>query len=229
MLRGTSASVRMQPHDLAFLLAGLLEQRRLAGGRSCASCRGRQHSGGWTPPPMHPDVSMPPALMTLRPDVAPYAPATNDRIPLARPRELLQLRDGASLRSRRRTGSPRAVRPHRDDARLQRPVSRSADPGGRGLDDRRATSRTAPTSRRPSTGTACGSTIGSTASPHVTQDPVPPGRLVRVPRALPRCRDLLVSPASSRGRAAGPRPLRQPARAVARPRVLRAGAIAKKC
>ena len=90
--------------------------------------------------------------------------------------------------ARRRTGPPRPVRPHRDDARLQRPVSRSADPGRRGLDDRRAVHQPAPTFRRPCTGTACGSTTGSTASPHVTQDPVPPGRLVRVPRALPRCR-----------------------------------------
>ena len=35
--------------------------------------------------------------MTLRPDVAPYALAKDDAIPLARPRELLQLRDGGSL------------------------------------------------------------------------------------------------------------------------------------
>ncbi len=40
---------------------------------------------------------MPPALMTLRPDVAPYALAKDDAIPLARPRELLALRDGSSI------------------------------------------------------------------------------------------------------------------------------------
>jgi suppressor of ftsI len=96
VLRGTSASVRMQPHDLAFLLAGLLEKR------DAPAPDHAHHSpaGGpsaWTPPPMHPQVGMPPALMTLRPDVSPYFPARDDRIPLARPRELLRLRDGGTL------------------------------------------------------------------------------------------------------------------------------------
>ena len=92
VLRGTSAAVRMQPHDLAFLLAGLLD-------RTGADAHAHHATGsdGWTPPPMHPQVAMPPALMTLRPDVAPYALAASDAIPLARPRELLQLRDGASI------------------------------------------------------------------------------------------------------------------------------------
>ena len=92
VLRGTSAAVRMQPHDLAFLLAGLLD-------RTGADIHAHHATGsdGWTPPPMHPQVTMPPALMTLRPDVAPYAPAKDDGAPLARPRELLQLRDGASI------------------------------------------------------------------------------------------------------------------------------------
>jgi suppressor of ftsI len=93
VLRGTSAAVRMQPHDLAFLLAGLLDR----GDAPDAHAHHATGADGWTPPPMHPQVSMPPALMTLRPDVAPYAPAKDDAIPLARPRELLQLRDGASL------------------------------------------------------------------------------------------------------------------------------------
>lgn len=94
VLRGTSAAVRMQPHDLAFLLAGLLD-------RSDAPADAHAHHvtgpDGWSPPPMHPQVTMPPALMTLRPDVAPYALAKDDAIPLARPRELLQLSDGASV------------------------------------------------------------------------------------------------------------------------------------
>ncbi len=91
-LRGTSAAMRMQPHDLAFLLAGLLD-------RADAPAADHAHptAGGWTPPPMHPQVAMPPALMTLRPDVAPYALAKDDAIPLARPRELLALGDGGSI------------------------------------------------------------------------------------------------------------------------------------
>jgi suppressor of ftsI len=92
VLRGTSAAMRMQPHDLAYLLAGLLDR-----GDAPAADHAHHAAGGWTPPPMHPQVTMPPALMTLRPDVAPYALAKDDAIPLARPRELLQLRDGASI------------------------------------------------------------------------------------------------------------------------------------
>jgi suppressor of ftsI len=96
VLRGSSASVRMQPHDLAFLLAGLID-------RKDAPAAGHDHAahvageGGWTPPPMHPSVSMPPAFMTLRPDVSSYLPAADPTAPLARPRELMTLADGARL------------------------------------------------------------------------------------------------------------------------------------
>lgn len=95
VLRGTSAAMRMQPHDLAFLLAGLLDR---ADAPADAHAHHAPVPGGWTPPPMHPEVAMPPALMTLRPDVASYAPAPADEtVPLARPRELLRLADGASI------------------------------------------------------------------------------------------------------------------------------------
>jgi FtsP/CotA-like multicopper oxidase with cupredoxin domain len=97
VLRGTSAAVRMQPHDLAFLLAGLLDRTDAPANAHAHHAMSAPGADGWTPPPMHPEVSMPPALMTLRPDVAPYALAGDDAIPLARPRELLQLRDGASI------------------------------------------------------------------------------------------------------------------------------------
>jgi suppressor of ftsI len=106
VLRGTSASVRMQPHDLAFLLAGFLDKRPstslvLRQAQDDPATVDHAHhaagAGGWTTPPMHPDVMMPPALMTLRPDVSPYVLPTNDSIPMARPRELLRLRDGEAL------------------------------------------------------------------------------------------------------------------------------------
>jgi suppressor of ftsI len=104
VLRGTSASVRMQPHDLAFLLAGLLDRPSTSlGGAPDAPAGEHAHhaagnaSGAWTTPPMHPEVAMPPALMTLRPDVSPYFLAASDQIPFARPRELLRLRDGDRL------------------------------------------------------------------------------------------------------------------------------------
>jgi FtsP/CotA-like multicopper oxidase with cupredoxin domain len=95
VLRGTSAAVRMQPHDLAFLLAGMLDKK----GESSVdhSHHGAPDASGWTPPPMHPAVTMPPAMMTLRPDVAPYTLASDESIPFARPRELRRLRDGDSI------------------------------------------------------------------------------------------------------------------------------------
>jgi FtsP/CotA-like multicopper oxidase with cupredoxin domain len=100
ILRGSSASVRMQPHDLAYLLAGLIE-RRDGGGAAGVDPAHHAHaaadSGGWTPPPMHPGVSMPPAMMTLRPDVASYLPSDDSGIPLARPREILRPRNGETL------------------------------------------------------------------------------------------------------------------------------------
>jgi FtsP/CotA-like multicopper oxidase with cupredoxin domain len=100
VLRGSSASVRMQPHDLAYLLAGLLDR---TDGRDPTAADHAHHEPGavspgeWTPPPMHPAVSMPPTMMTLRPDVASYLPSGDDAAPLARPREIVRLADGASL------------------------------------------------------------------------------------------------------------------------------------
>ncbi len=100
VLRGTSAGVRMQPHDMAYLLAGFLNRRDGAAAPGDAAAH-HQHAApdatGWTPPPMHPGVSMPPALMTLRPDVTSYLPAADEAAPLARPREIMRLTDGASL------------------------------------------------------------------------------------------------------------------------------------
>jgi FtsP/CotA-like multicopper oxidase with cupredoxin domain len=96
VLRGTSASVRMQPHDLAFVLAGFLSAKD-APAASHAHHEMPDAPGTWTSPPMHPQVIMPPEMMTLRPAVSSYLPASTGSIPLARPRELLRLRDGASL------------------------------------------------------------------------------------------------------------------------------------
>jgi FtsP/CotA-like multicopper oxidase with cupredoxin domain len=97
VLRGTSASMRMQPHDLAFLLAGLIEKKDAApADHAHAGHTMPAAAGEWTPPPMHPEASMPPAFMSLRPDVAPYLPAAADA-PAARPRELLRVADGDTI------------------------------------------------------------------------------------------------------------------------------------
>jgi FtsP/CotA-like multicopper oxidase with cupredoxin domain len=103
ILRGTSASVRMQPHDLAFLLAGLIDTKEAsgydahAGHHVAGNTSPGVPSGVWTPPPMHPQVSMPPAFMALRPDVSSYLPETRPAAPLARPRELVPMKDGETL------------------------------------------------------------------------------------------------------------------------------------
>jgi FtsP/CotA-like multicopper oxidase with cupredoxin domain len=89
----------MQPHDLAFLLAGLLERQN---GPSADDPHAAHRTpavedpGAWIPPPMHPQVAMPPAFMSLRPDVSPYQLRTTDAAPLARPRELMRLADGGT-------------------------------------------------------------------------------------------------------------------------------------
>jgi suppressor of ftsI len=95
VLRGTSASMRMQPHDAAFTLAGMLDS-----GGAAAHADHAAHAaaaGGWTPPPMYPGVAMPPAMMTLRPDVSSYLPADAADAPLARPRQILRLKDGDAI------------------------------------------------------------------------------------------------------------------------------------
>src|SRR5690606_22370912 len=98
VLRGTSAAVRMQPHDIAFVLAGMLERDTTAGVHEHHA----RDTSGWAPPPMHPEVAMPPALMQLRPAASPYLP-DDPNAPLARPRELLRLADGDSIT---RTAAP---------------------------------------------------------------------------------------------------------------------------
>jgi suppressor of ftsI len=101
VLRGASASLRMQPHDLAFLLAGLIGNEPGASSADAHAAHSGHGApaapGEWTPPPMHPEVSMPAAFMTLRPNVSSYLPADDSSAPLARPRELMRLKDGSRI------------------------------------------------------------------------------------------------------------------------------------
>lgn len=87
VLRGTSPSMVMRPHDELFILG------EMASGDPDAP-------EGWHPPPMHPRVQMPHEMMTLRPDAEPYLPAVDDRdaVPPVRPTEAVHLADGDSLR-----------------------------------------------------------------------------------------------------------------------------------
>ncbi len=110
LLRGTSAAVRMQPHDMAFVLAGLLETPATsaaapAGAAAPAPADHDAHAGhampplsnGWVAPPMYPGVLMPPSLMTLRPDVTSYRPGAGAEAPVAQPRSRVRLDDGDTL------------------------------------------------------------------------------------------------------------------------------------
>ena len=94
VLRGTSPSMALQPHELPALLGPAVGGAEADGGH--------QHGGpgedGWTPPPMHPATTMVPGMHAARPDVAPWLPPWNPNgIPEARPRAVVTLADGDSL------------------------------------------------------------------------------------------------------------------------------------
>lgn len=95
VLRGSSPAMVLRPDDLPLILS------EMAGGGRAPAHGDPAHGGGddrWTPPPMHPQVSMPPALMTLRPEAAPFHPiGADEELPEARPREEVWLADGDSL------------------------------------------------------------------------------------------------------------------------------------
>ena len=105
VLRGQSASMLMQPHDLPFILAAAAAGGDSAGGHEHghaahgdAKAAGAP-ADGWIAPPMHPKVSMPEALMRFRPGVAPFLPSADPAtLAEARPRQLIRLRDGDTLR-----------------------------------------------------------------------------------------------------------------------------------
>ena len=94
VLRGTSPSMALQPHELPALLGAAV------GGPDEED--GHAHDGApgevWVPPPMHPATTMAPGMHAARPDVAPWLPPWNaDEIPDARPRAVVTLEGGDSL------------------------------------------------------------------------------------------------------------------------------------
>ena len=97
MLRGMSPSTRLQPPDFMQFLIGATRE-------DSAPHEHHEHGGmdslGWTMVPMPAGISMLPAEMTLRPNAAPYLPrpANPDSLPLARPRTLVRLTSGDTLR-----------------------------------------------------------------------------------------------------------------------------------
>jgi len=116
VLRGMSPSMRMLPDHLPGMLAAVAENalknkdttarhdQHAAMSMGGRGAQGTQvppgSSAEWTHHPMHPGVNMLPGLMLAKPEVHPYLPTTVDTagLPLARPRELVRLRDGDTLR-----------------------------------------------------------------------------------------------------------------------------------
>jgi suppressor of ftsI len=92
VLRGLSASNRLLPADDPVILMGAASPPDEAHDHH----HGHPEEGGalrWTPPPMDPSRFMPPGMMSLRPDADPYLPSGTG-LPDARPREVVELRDG---------------------------------------------------------------------------------------------------------------------------------------
>jgi suppressor of ftsI len=95
VLRGTSPSMRLQPHELPALIAAGLAAR--PGPVAESHGHGSATGDGWVAPPMHPDVPMVEGLERLRPDVAPWLPPDDPSAPEARPSEIVPLGDGDTL------------------------------------------------------------------------------------------------------------------------------------
>ena len=97
VLRGMSPSTRLQPPD--FMQFALGTAREDSSGHAHHD-QPTVDSLRWTMVPMPPNISMLPAEMTLRPDVAPYLPRVSDTAdaPLVQPRQLVRLANGDTLR-----------------------------------------------------------------------------------------------------------------------------------
>lgn len=86
ILRGQSPSTRLFPPDLLEFSAG-----------GVASGHHEHVMSDWPMVPMPPGLTMLPAEMALRPGVVPYLP-TDSAAPLARPHEVVRVRNGDTLR-----------------------------------------------------------------------------------------------------------------------------------
>jgi len=101
ILRGASPTTRLQPADLMqFTLGATHEPDSPTIQHQHAPPNTRSDSARWTTVPMPPNLQMLPAEMMLRPSVAPYLPSAKAAAPRARPRELVRLGNGDTLRLR---------------------------------------------------------------------------------------------------------------------------------
>ena len=104
VLRGASPSSRLQPPDLMRFAIGAAA---VPGGNGDDEMARMHHdvamqsgtdSVRWTTVPMPTNLTMLPGEMALKPNVAPYLPRAASMPPDARPHEIVQLRDGDTLR-----------------------------------------------------------------------------------------------------------------------------------
>jgi suppressor of ftsI len=100
VLRGQSPSTRLFPPDMLEFSIGRMGARRGEPGHGSAHRAHGVDSAGtglrWTTVPMPAGLAMLPAEMALRPEVTPFLPA--GEAPPARPRELLRIQSGDTLR-----------------------------------------------------------------------------------------------------------------------------------
>ena len=96
VLRGESPSNRLRPADTYQFFLGALGPRTGGGGHMNHHA-GHADGSGWAEAPMYPGLDMLPSEMALRPAEAPWLPAADPAAPVARPREVVQLKDGDTL------------------------------------------------------------------------------------------------------------------------------------
>jgi len=108
VLRGTSPSMRMLPHEAPWLFTPDPHHHHPAPDPG-ADAEHQLHAHGqhlphdpapleWRPPPMHPAVVMPAGIGALRPSVEPFLPhAAHEEVPEVRPTEVVSLADGDTL------------------------------------------------------------------------------------------------------------------------------------
>ena len=100
VLRGQSPSTRLFPPDMLEFSIGRMGLTRGASGHGAAhgshDAADSTDALRWTTVPMPAGLAMLPAEMALRPEVTPFLP--RGKAPAARPRELLEVRSGDTLR-----------------------------------------------------------------------------------------------------------------------------------
>jgi suppressor of ftsI len=101
VLRGASPSTRLQPPDLMqFIIGGTGKPEQDSMNDMHASASPSADSARWTTVPMPPHLQMLPAEMALRPGVSAYLPRASGDLPYARPRQIVRLKSGDTLRLR---------------------------------------------------------------------------------------------------------------------------------